>query len=90
MSTSTTKELREERKSTHGNWDDGAEISEATIEIWEKAKNWQAMSRGQRASLRMIAHKVHRLLTGDPDLKDTWDDIAGYAHLGIPEAQRDK
>jgi hypothetical protein len=29
----------------------------------------------------MIAHKIGRILNGDPDYIDSWDDIAGYAKL---------
>ena len=29
----------------------------------------------------MIQHKIARILNGDPNWKDTWDDIAGYAKL---------
>ena len=29
----------------------------------------------------MIAHKIGRILAGNPDFKDHWDDIAGYAVL---------
>lgn len=29
----------------------------------------------------MIAHKIGRILNGDPNYRDSWDDIAGYAKL---------
>jgi hypothetical protein len=29
----------------------------------------------------MIAHKIGRIINGDPDYIDSWDDIAGYAKL---------
>jgi hypothetical protein len=31
--------------------------------------------------LEMIAHKIGRVLAGDPNHADHWDDIAGYARL---------
>lgn len=34
----------------------------------------------------MIAHKVQRLLTGNQDDEDHWNDIAGYAHLAISKS----
>lgn len=36
----------------------------------------------QRQSLTVIALKISRILHGDPDYDDNWDDIAGYALLG--------
>jgi hypothetical protein len=32
-------------------------------------------------ALEMIFHKIGRILNGDPDYADSWDDIAGYATL---------
>jgi hypothetical protein len=29
----------------------------------------------------MIQHKIGRILNGDPDYVDNWDDIAGYSQL---------
>lgn len=31
----------------------------------------------------MIAHKIARILNGDPDYDDSWVDIAGYATLVV-------
>lgn len=31
--------------------------------------------------LEMIAHKIARILNGDPNYADNWHDIAGYATL---------
>jgi hypothetical protein len=30
----------------------------------------------------MILHKLARVLSGNPDNADHWDDIGGYARLG--------
>lgn len=35
----------------------------------------------QMEALEMIAHKIARVLNGDPDYSDSWRDIAGYATL---------
>ena len=34
-----------------------------------------------REALDMIAHKIGRILNGDPNYADNWHDIAGYATL---------
>ena len=44
-------------------------------------RNWPLLSDDQRESLEMIAHKIGRIVNGDPDYRDSWDDIAGYAIL---------
>ena len=42
---------------------------------------WLNLADDQREALEMIAHKIGRILNGDPDYDDSWVDIAGYAQL---------
>lgn len=42
---------------------------------------WKAMKADQQEAIDMIAHKLGRIINGDPDYIDSWDDIAGYAKL---------
>lgn len=35
----------------------------------------------QTEALEMIAHKIARIINGDPHYEDSWRDIAGYATL---------
>ncbi len=35
----------------------------------------------QREALEMVASKIARIINGDPDCVDSWDDVAGYAKL---------
>jgi len=37
----------------------------------------------------MIAHKIGRILNGDPDYQDSWHDIIGYARLVERQLQGD-
>jgi hypothetical protein len=48
--------------------------------IWS-SPNWPTMSDDQRETLEMLAHKMGRILSGDPNHADHWLDIAGYATL---------
>jgi len=34
-----------------------------------------------KEALEMIQHKIARILNGDPNYADSWQDIAGYAQL---------
>ncbi|MFZ2404544.1 MAG: hypothetical protein WAW41_05360 [Methylobacter sp.] len=43
--------------------------------------NWRKLSPSQKEALEMIAHKIGRILNGDPNYSDSWHDIAGYAQL---------
>jgi hypothetical protein len=42
---------------------------------------WTGLAPDQQEALDMIAHKIARILNGDPNYADSWVDIAGYAQL---------
>lgn len=47
-----------------------------------RGRNWHALKPYQAEALEMIAHKMARIVNGDPDYADSWRDIQGYAKLG--------
>jgi hypothetical protein len=44
-------------------------------------RNWSTMTDQQKHAVYMVAHKLARIVCGDPAEPDHWDDIAGYATL---------
>lgn len=70
------------RGPVHGNFAEGAGITQSIMDMLSKASSWPRMNAAQKESVHMIVHKVHRIVTGNPNHQDHWDDIAGYAHLG--------
>lgn len=84
----TTESLLAERGKTHGDFADHAAVTQALKHEIECAviartnRGQPLLTDGQREALDMIAHKIGRILAGDPDFADHWDDIAGYALLG--------
>ena len=70
------------REKTHGNYRDNANLSQAIKDVLRSGKNWERLSDGQKEALEMISVKLARLLSGDKDFRDHWDDIEGYAKLG--------
>lgn len=69
--------LLDERAKTHGEYTGHAEISQRLKAHWKNHN----LTDVQHESLDMIAHKIGRILAGDPDFRDHWNDIAGYAKL---------
>ena len=43
--------------------------------------NWEALTEVQHEALEHIATKIARILSGDPNHADHWNDIQGYARL---------
>lgn len=45
------------------------------------APKYSLLSSAQRESLDLIATKISRITSGNPNELDHWDDISGYAEL---------
>ena len=74
--------ILDERGSRYGKFIDQAKISQSLQATLRHANNsWDKMQPDQREALEMIARKLGRIVNGDPDYIDSWDDIAGYAKL---------
>lgn len=76
-----TLRLTEEREKSHGDYANTARIAQSLKRIVWHQEGWVRMSEIQRESAEMICTKLARVLSGNPNIKDHWDDIAGYAKL---------
>lgn len=77
----STDQLINERAKTHGDYMVQSQITQDLKTIIRFSPNYDKMSAAQREALDMFSHKIGRILAGDPNEKDHWDDIAGYARL---------
>ena len=71
----------EERGTRYGEFNSHSLITQRIKVAMKLSTNWHKLTPSQKESLEMIAHKVGRILNGDPDYADSWHDIAGYATL---------
>lgn len=82
-----TEQLLEERGKTHGRFYDHATCTQnlkvvLKVHLHHRAsRDQQGLTDQQLESLDMIMHKIGRIIAGDPNFQDHWDDIAGYAML---------
>ncbi|HUD11472.1 MAG TPA: hypothetical protein VMS08_03605 [Candidatus Saccharimonadia bacterium] len=74
-------ELLAERRSTHGDFTHHAQCTQDMMDLFARQSNWSSLTAVQKEFLHMNAHKCARILTGDPNHADHYDDIAGYAKL---------
>ena len=70
------------KQKTHGDYKNTANISQALKGVMAAGKNWDMLKDTQREALELIAMKISRILSGDQNFRDHWDDIEGYAELG--------
>lgn len=84
--TDATQELLNERQKTHGSYADHAYVTQHLKDVLKAGdpfnKKFASLSPSHREALDMILHKIGRIMAGDPNFNDHWDDIAGYAKLG--------
>lgn len=75
------EKVLEERGSKYGRFMSHAEISQDIKAVMHSTENWHKLSVDKMEALDMIAHKIARVLNGDPEHADNFVDIAGYATL---------
>ena len=78
MSVATTLKQRGKR---YGSFQSGAQISQNLQAAMQDSPNWDSLSADKKEALQLIQHKIARMLNGDPEYKDNWHDIIGYAKL---------
>lgn len=77
----TTEEILSERQKTHGDFSTHAAITQDLKWVIVKAEARSKLNNVQMEGLEMILHKIGRILNGNAEHQDHWDDIAGYATL---------
>lgn len=84
------KEVIAERENTHGDYLVNARITWEIKKAMESGSRWSDLHPAQKETLSMIAHKIHRIVNGDPMFHDHWLDIAGYSQLILDNWDRIK
>lgn len=70
-----------DRRKTHGDFSVHADVTQGLKSVMHEQSQWCRLTDPQCEALDMIAHKIGRILSGDPNHVDHWHDIAGYATL---------
>jgi hypothetical protein len=77
-----------ERGSRYGPFNGHSRITWELKYAMQSAKTWETLPVDMKEALHMIAHKIGRILNGDPTYADNWHDIAGYAQLVEKELEQ--
>jgi len=70
-----------EREKTHGSFKNVAQLAQ-NIKMTMRNSN-RHVNTAQEEALDLIATKMARIICGDPNERDHWKDISGYALLGM-------
>lgn len=71
----------DERGTRYGDFFGHACITQGLKDVLQDAPNWSRLAADQKEALEMAAHKIGRILNGDPNYIDSWHDIIGYTRL---------
>lgn len=79
-----TEDILNEREKTHGDFEKVSVlwvnlVNDIRYDVREEVGN---LGCTKIAAIEMILLKIARIVHGDPNFADHWDDIAGYAMLG--------
>jgi hypothetical protein len=72
-----------ERGNRYGQFSGHARITQSLKRAMVNSPNWDALPDDMKECLEMVAHKIGRILNGDPQYRDSWDDIMGYVKLVV-------
>lgn len=76
-----------ERGNRYGDFGEHARITQNIKRAMVDSPNWTTLSDDKKESLEMLAHKMGRILNGDPEYHDSWHDIIGYTKLVADKLQ---
>lgn len=85
----TIDEVLNERGARYGAFSTHALITQELKKPMRYAPKWHNLADDQKEALEMIAHKIGRILNGDPNYLDSWVDIVGYAQLVVDRLKGD-
>lgn len=77
------KDILEERGDRYGEFKAHAEVTYAIKRALYKLTPNVSLEEFHMEALDMIAHKLGRIVNGDPNYIDSWVDIVGYAQLVV-------
>lgn len=82
-------ETLNDREEKYGDFGRLADAIQAMKNVARSAPGWLAMNAVQREAMDMVMVKQARLLYGDPQVRDSWLDLSGYAHLAVEQMDRE-
>ena len=71
------------RPTTHGDFTDGAKFTQSVMRAAAEAPSWKLLTDVQKEAFHHIIQKLQRIVCGDPNHPDHWDDVSGYALIAL-------
>lgn len=78
-----TEELLNERDSTHGSFIVNSRVAQSLKEVVRGEDSYKDLASVHKEALDFIFSKIGRVMAGQADFDDHWEDIAGYGQLPV-------
>lgn len=69
------------RGHVYGDFSDNAVVAQAMKDAVRRGIGYNRLRPVHREAIDVIISKISRIVTGDPEYKDNWHDIQGYAKI---------
>lgn len=79
-----------ERGGRYGDFAGHAKITQSIKYCLYQAPKWANLTNSQKETLEMVAHKIGRILNGDPNYLDSWVDCVGYLQLVVNQLKEEQ
>ena len=80
--------LVNERQTTHGQFSQNAIYGQQLRSLFRSSPRWPQIPAVQAEALDMMATKLSRILSGQGDCAEHWEDLEGYARLAREACSR--
>jgi len=70
-----------QNESLYGQYHSTSKIGQSIKDVMRESPNWVHLSDPQAESLEQIATRISRILVGDKDYRNHWDELAEFALL---------
>jgi hypothetical protein len=77
----TMESILEDRRETHGDFTEDAEMAQRLKNIIRQGRNWTHLHTFEAEALDNMMTKVARILSGNPHYPDHWRDLQGFPRL---------
>jgi hypothetical protein len=81
------EKILNEREGQYGNYAFVSSVAQNLKQALRLGVGWNELTGVQKESLELIATKLSRVVSGNPNWKDSWEDIGGYAQLVVDDLE---
>ena len=80
-------DLLNEREKTHGDYGYTAKVAQELKAVVRETRPEERLTEIQLESLDLTCTKIARILSGNPNSEQHWEDIVGYAQLVVNDLE---